>query len=150
MLFDKSLLAYTHELAERALEEGERPVAALLVLHGNMVAESTDAVFKNTDPTAHAERMVISKYTTHRKKIKLPEYELYCFIEPCIMCCGAIHWAKIGKVVYSLSQDRLKKLSGGKKKPGIRDYLPLGGASVTIVGPAIENEAFEIASRYAW
>lgn len=50
----------------------------------------------------------------------------------------------------ALAQKRLKELSGGKDKPGIRDYLPVGGKSLDIVGPVREDEAFAIARRYEW
>ena len=66
------------------------------------------------------------------------------------MCCGAIHWAKLDRVVFALSQRRLKELSGGDPKPGIRDYLPVGGRPLDIVGPVREAEAFALASRYEW
>jgi tRNA(Arg) A34 adenosine deaminase TadA len=66
------------------------------------------------------------------------------------MCCGAIHWAKLKSVTYCLSQSRLKDLSGGKQKPGIRDYLPLGGHEIEIIGPFREDEAYRIAAKYDW
>ena len=121
--YNTDLLDRTFALAHRALERGERPVSALLVRSGEAVAEATDAVFERSDPTAHAERILVSDYCTVNGFLHLRGYELYCFIEPCLMCCGAIHWAKLDRVVYSLSQERLKELSGGTSKPGIREYL---------------------------
>ncbi|MEO0558956.1 MAG: nucleoside deaminase [Bacteroidota bacterium] len=150
MTYDANILARTFEVAQAALERGERPVSALLVYEGVILAEATDAVFERSDPTAHAERVVISDYCRSHGRLHLRGHELYCFIEPCLMCCGAIHWAKLDRVVYALSQDRLKELSGGRPKPGIRDYLPVGGRSLEVVGPVREPEAFELASRYAW
>ena len=101
--YNTDLLDRTFALAHRALERGERPVSALLVRSGEAVAEATDAVFERSDPTAHAERILVSDYCTVNGFLHLRGYELYCFIEPCLMCCGAIHWAKLDRVVYSLS-----------------------------------------------
>ncbi|MEM6337869.1 MAG: nucleoside deaminase [Bacteroidota bacterium] len=148
--YDTDILIRTFTLAEEALTRGERPVSAVLVREGKVVAEATDAVFERSDPTAHAERIVISDYCAATGRLHLRGYELYCFIEPCLMCCGAIHWAKLGRVVYALSQTRLKELSGGQPKPGIRDYLPVGGRPLDIVGPVREAEAFALAARYPW
>ena len=150
MTYDAALLARTFEVAEEALRRGERPVAAVLVRGGLAVAAAPDAVFSRSDPTAHAERVVISDYCAAHGRLHLRGHELYCFVEPCLMCCGAIHWAKLDRVVYALSQERLKELSGGTPKPGIRDYLPVGGRPLDVVGPVREDAAFALASRYAW
>ncbi|MEM6327924.1 MAG: nucleoside deaminase [Bacteroidota bacterium] len=150
MSYDPALLARTFAVAADALSGGERPVAAVLVYEAEVVAEATDAVFRRIDPTAHAERVVISDYCASTRRLHLRGHEMYCFIEPCLMCCGAIHWAKLDRVVFALSQARLKELSGGNPKPGIRDYLPVGGRPLEIIGPVREADAFEVASRYAW
>lgn len=147
---DDDIVARTFELAETALAAGERPVAALLVRDGTVVAEAIDVVFARSDPTAHAERIVLSDYCTGRGLLHLRGHDLYCFIEPCMMCCGAIHWAKLDRVVFALSQARLNELSGGLHKPGIRELLPLGRRSPAVVGPVREDEAAEVAARYDW
>jgi tRNA(Arg) A34 adenosine deaminase TadA len=147
---DDALIDRAFALAEAALERGERPVAAVLALDGQVVAEGTDAVFERSDPTAHAERVVISDHCAATGRLHLRGHTLVCFAEPSVMCCGAIHWAQLDRVVYALSQERLKELSGGRPKPGVRDVLPLGGRPVEVVGPVREAEAFTIAARYAW
>ena len=150
MSADQALMARAFRLAEAALARGERPVAALLVFEGAVVAEAGDAVFARSDPSAHAERVVISDHCAATGQLHLRGHEIYCTIEPCLMCCGAIHWAKLDRVVYGLSQERLQTLSGGTHKPGVRGYLPVGGRPVEVVGPVLEDEAFALAARYAW
>ena len=115
-----------------------------------IVAEATDAVFEHSDPTAHAERVVISDYCRREGLLHLRDHELYCFIEPCFMCCGAIHWAKLDRVVFCLGQARLNELSGGRSKPGIRELLSPRSGSPTVIGPLREEEAASIAARYDW
>ena len=107
-------------------------------------------MFAQSDPTAHAERILISAYCAANKHLHLRGYELYCFIEPCLMCCGAIHWAKLSRIVYALSQAHLKSLSGGQPKPTVRDLLPAGGRPLDIVGPVWEEAALDIAAGYNW
>jgi tRNA(Arg) A34 adenosine deaminase TadA len=99
---------------------------------------------------AGEERVVISDYCAGHGLLHLRGHELYCFVEPCLMCCGAIHWAKLDRVVFSLSQTRLNELSGGRQKPGIRDLLAFGSGSLLVVGPVREDEAAGIAARYDW
>lgn len=150
MTYDSAVVARTFAVAQESMAKGERPVSAVMVHKNVIVAEATDAVFERHDPTAHAERIVISEYCSTLNRVHLRGHELYCFIEPCLMCCGAIHWAKLDRVVFMLSQARLKELSGGRQKPGIRSYLPAGGRPIDIVGPVHEEEAFELAREYPW
>ena len=56
MDFDSAVLDHVFEFARAALTAGERPVAALLVHTGKIVAEATDSVFASSDPTAYADR----------------------------------------------------------------------------------------------
>lgn len=147
---DQSLIRRTFVLAEQALLAGERPVGAVLVRDGTVVSEASDAVFALRDPTAHAELRLISDYCQANGLHHLRGYDLFCFIEPCLMCCGAIHWAKIRRVVYALPQERLNHLSGGRLKPGSRTYLATGNRIVEVVGPIEEEAAFAIAEQYPW
>jgi tRNA(adenine34) deaminase len=52
------------------------------------------------DPTAHAEILAITGACNYLGAKYLPDAALYVTIEPCLMCCGALYWSKIGKVVY--------------------------------------------------
>ena len=99
----------------------------MLVKGGAVVVEATDAVFERSDPTAHAERAVISDYCAAHGLLHLRGYELYCFIEPCLMCCSAVHWAKVSRVVVSVSQAILQTLSGGLQKPTWDSLVNTGG-----------------------
>jgi tRNA(Arg) A34 adenosine deaminase TadA len=69
---------------------------------------------------------------------------------PTSMCCAAIHWAKLDRVVFSLGQGRLNELSGGRNKPGIRELLSPRRGSPAVIGPIREDEAASIAAQYDW
>jgi tRNA(Arg) A34 adenosine deaminase TadA len=64
------------------------------------------------DPTLHAELGILSKFCRKNKITDLRDYVLYSSCEPCAMCAGAIIWSKLGKVVYSVSNDQLSQISG--------------------------------------
>lgn len=135
-------------LAEKAISGGERPFAALLSLNDKVVRTSIDRVFKDSDPTAHAETVVIREHCRHSGALHLRGHVLYTICEPCVMCCGSIHWAKLDGIVYCVSQESLQKLTGGAAKPSCRSLLPLGRRSIRIVGPVRELQALALFEKY--
>jgi tRNA(adenine34) deaminase len=86
--------------AKKAFEEGEIPVGAIVVLNEKVIAHGQNMVEKLNDPTAHAEMIALTSAFNLMGSKYLPEASLYCTLEPCLMCAGAIYWSRIGKVVY--------------------------------------------------
>src|SRR5665213_2082533 len=64
------------------------------------------------DMTAHAERLLATAACKAYEPEELADCTIYASAEPCAMCAGAIYWAGIGRVVYGLSEERLKALTG--------------------------------------
>ncbi len=126
------------------------PVGAVLTIADRIVAESHDQVFARSDPTAHAERLVISEYAAQFSKLRLDECTLYSVVEPCFMCSGAIHWAKIPRLVFAASQASLGTLTGGGSKPSASTLLPAGQQRIEVIGPALEADAMAVLSLYPW
>jgi tRNA(Arg) A34 adenosine deaminase TadA len=62
-----------------------------------------------SDPTAHAELVVISEYCRQQRILDLDGYTLYSSAEPCVLCAGAIKWAHISRVVFSVTQAMLHR-----------------------------------------
>ena len=86
--------------AQTAYEEGEIPVGALVVWKDQIIARGRNMTEKLSDPTAHAEMIALtSAFNTIGGKY-LGEATLYVTLEPCLMCCGALYWSKIGHIVY--------------------------------------------------
>lgn len=88
-------------LAERAEQQGEVPVGALLVMQGRVVGEGWNQPISGHDPTAHAEIVALRNAATHEHNYRLPGSTLYVTLEPCPMCAGAIVHARVKRVVYS-------------------------------------------------
>jgi guanine deaminase len=80
------------------------PFGALVVLNGEIIAQAHNEVIKNKDPTAHAEILAIRRASKKLGRFDLSDCELYTTCEPCPMCFGAIHWARIGRVYYGCSR----------------------------------------------
>ncbi|MFD2016126.1 deaminase [Vibrio olivae] len=74
---------------------------------------------------------------------------MYISAEPCAMCAGAIYWAGVGRVVYGLSEEKLKSITGNHpENPTLalpcRTVFDSGQRKVEVIGPLLEEEAAEI------
>jgi len=76
--------------AQRAFDEEEVPVGAVIVMNGRIIAKGYNQVEKLTDSTAHAEIIALTAAFNFLGSKYLPEATLYVTIEPCLMCSGAL------------------------------------------------------------
>lgn len=86
--------------AVRALEAGEVPVGALVVVGGEAVSAAHNMRELNSDPTAHAEVLALRAAASLLKRWRMPDATVYVTKEPCVMCAGAMVQARVGRVVY--------------------------------------------------
>jgi len=144
---DEGFLRRAIELAQQARTRGADPFGALLVVNNAILQEAMDESVASSDPTWHAELSVISMYCRTHQRFALDGYTLYTSTEPCAMCAGAVHWAHISRVVFSVSQAMLQNLSGGNPKVGCGDILN-SGRRVEIVGPLLPSEGLAVFDGY--
>jgi len=64
------------------------------------------------------------------------------------MCSGAIHWAKLSKVVFGVRQAALQEVSKGHPKPSCKDLINIGNNDIEIIGPVLEEEGLAILKKY--
>ena len=106
------------ELARSARRLGEVPVGSLVVLNGELVGEGHNASIARTDPTAHAEVVALRDAAQRVGNYRLVGATVYCTVEPCLMCLGAMMHARIGRLVFGATEGRvgattrLEKLRG--------------------------------------
>jgi tRNA(adenine34) deaminase len=86
--------------AQRALEAGEVPVGAVVVLDGRIVGSGWNRNIIDRDPTAHAEIIALREAGAAVGNHRLEGCELFVTIEPCAMCAGAMVHARIQRLVY--------------------------------------------------
>ena len=104
--------------AKIAFEEGEVPVGAVVVAKNKVIARAYNQTEKLTDVTAHAEILAITAAANYLGAKYLVDCTLYVTLEPCTMCCGALFWSQIGRVVYGASDaKRGFQTQGGKFHP---------------------------------
>jgi tRNA(Arg) A34 adenosine deaminase TadA len=146
---DEDFLRRTFDVARRALTHGNHPFAAILVdEHHNVLIEAENGYMPSRDGTAHAERLLATQACTTLPPGLLAKATLYSSAEPCAMCAGAIYWAGIGRVVYGLSEHRLRDITGDHpENPTLnlpcRDVFNSGQRAIEVVGPMLEDEATE-------
>jgi tRNA(adenine34) deaminase len=100
---DPLWMARALEQARLAACVDEVPVGAVLVRDGALVAEGHNLTITSSDPTAHAEVVAIRKAAARQGDWRLEGTTLYCTLEPCTLCCGAIVLARVPRVVYGAS-----------------------------------------------
>ena len=86
--------------AQKALDADEVPIGAIIVMQDTIIARGYNQVETLNDSTAHAEIIALTSAFNYLGSKYLPEATIYVTIEPCTMCCGALYWSKIGKLVY--------------------------------------------------
>src|SRR5262245_17444641 len=110
---DQHFLRLCFEVARRSLAHGNHPFGCLLVdADGKVLIETENGYMPDRDATAHAERLAATQACRTLSREVLATATLYSSTEPCAMCAGAIYWAGIGRVVYGLSEQRLRGITG--------------------------------------
>jgi tRNA(adenine34) deaminase len=92
--------------AARALEEGEVPVGAVVVLDGAIVGRGHNQVESLRDPTAHAEILAIGAACRSLEAPRLTGASIYVTMEPCAMCAGAMILARVERLVFGCSDPK--------------------------------------------
>jgi tRNA(adenine34) deaminase len=87
-------------LAQRAWDEGEVPVGAVLVYQNQVIGEGWNRPIGHHDPTAHAEIMALRQGGMVLQNYRLIDTTLYVTLEPCVMCAGAMVHSRIGQLVF--------------------------------------------------
>ena len=93
-------------LADRASNEGEVPVGAVVVRDGELLGEGWNQVIAAQDPTAHAEIVALRDAARVVGNYRLPGATLYVTLEPCTMCAGALVHARVTGLVFAAEEPR--------------------------------------------
>ncbi len=100
--------------AQKAEEEGEIPVGAVVVCQNTIIARAHNQTERLGDVTAHAEIVAITAASNFLGSKYLDECSLFVTLEPCVMCAGALAWSQVGRVVYGASDEKRGFMRYGK------------------------------------
>ena len=99
MTQDEQFMREAIRLSEQAVAHGNEPFGAVLVKDGEIVFASENQIYTKSDPTWHAEAGLLRRFCADTEITNLSEFTLYSSCEPCFMCCGAMVWTKLGRLV---------------------------------------------------
>ncbi len=97
----RELMQRAIDLSKESVCNGGGPFGAVIARNGEIIAEGSNCVTLDNDPTAHAEVSTIRKACKKLNTYDLSGCEIFTSCEPCPMCLGAIYWAKLDKIYYA-------------------------------------------------
>ncbi len=100
--------------AQKAAEQGEVPVGAVVVCQDRIIARAHNQTELLTDVTAHAEILAITAAASYLGSKYLNDCTLYVTLEPCMMCAGALAWAQLDRLVYGADDEKRGFMRFGK------------------------------------
>jgi len=86
--------------ARKAEAAGEVPIGAIIVCGDVVAGRGFNQPISSNDPTAHAEVVALREAARHQQNYRLADATLYCTVEPCVMCAGAIVHARVARLVF--------------------------------------------------
>lgn len=130
--------------AEKALASGDVPIGAVAVYRGAVIGRGHNRREADHDPTAHAEMLAIRAAARALGRWRLDGVTLYCTLEPCTMCGGALVLARLPRLVYAAVD--LKAGAAGS----IMDVLrhPQLNHRVDVQGGLLADEAGDLLRRF--
>lgn len=103
---DAYWMRLTLQEAEKALKREDVPIGALAVRKGEIIGRGYNRREADQDPTAHAEMIAIRQAAQVIGHWRLEEVTLYCTLEPCAMCAGAMVLARLPRLVYATTDPK--------------------------------------------
>lgn len=130
--------------AQEGIAAGQSPFGAVIVHEGRVIAEAHNTVWRDVDPTAHAEVNCIREAARALKFVKLFGCTLYSTCEPCPMCLAASHWSKIERVVYGAEIADAASVGFSELPIPAQDMIRLGQSSLRIDSGVLKDECAEL------
>ena len=145
---DKLFMQQAIELSKSAVKHGNEPFGAVLVKDGEVVYTNENQIYTRHDPTFHAEAGLIRRFCEETGITDLSEYTLYSSCEPCFMCCGAMVWTKLGRLVYGASDIELCEILGVPGSQCSKIVFSESGANIQVSSGIMRDEALEVLRDY--
>ncbi len=136
----EELIREAIELAASARRQGNHPFGALLAIDTRVVLRAENSVATDHDPTRHAELNLLQGAWRSLTQEQVEASTLYTSTEPCPMCTAAIHYSRLSRVVFSLSQAALRAITGGGFSVPAASPLDTGKHRIEVVGPILPDE----------
>ena len=103
---DRKWMRFALKQAERALDAEDVPVGAIAVHRDQIIGRGYNRREADQDPTAHAEMIALRQAAAVLGCWRLEDVTLYCTLEPCAMCAGAMVLARLPRLVYATTDPK--------------------------------------------
>jgi len=133
-------MQYAIQLAQKAADQDEVPVGAVIVKDNQLIAEGWNQPIQSHDPSAHAEIMAIRNAGQALNNYRLIDTTMYVTLEPCSMCVGAMIHARVKHLVFGASD--LKTGATGSAVNLIHN--PIHNHKIEVTGGVMEAECREV------
>jgi guanine deaminase len=137
---DADFMRRAVEKTREGIAAGQTPFGAVIVRDGHLVAAAHNTVWRDTDPTAHAEVNAIRLAAAALGSIDLAGCVMYATCEPCPMCLAAVHWAKIDRVAYGASIADAAAAGFSELRLPAEELARLGGSPLRVEGGLLAEE----------
>lgn len=148
MTNDERFMKEAIALSASAVEHGNEPFGAVLVKNGEIVYKNENQIYTKCDPTCHAEIGLLKNFCAETGITDLSEYTLYSSCEPCFMCCGAMVWCKLGRLVYGSSDIDLCSLLGAQGSECCNIVFNNSENDIQVTSGVLKEESFSILKDY--
>ena len=138
MFTDEYYMKMALQEAQIALEKDEVPICCVIVSNNRVIAKAHNLTEALNDVTAHAEMQAITSAANYLGGKYLQNCTLYVTLEPCVMCCGALNWSQISKVVIGARDEQ---------RGFINKNLSLHPKTELVTG-VMENECSELVKNF--
>ncbi len=146
---DEKFMRLAIHKAREGILKGQTPFGACIVQGDTVIACVHNVVWESTDITAHAEIHAIRDACKKLNTIDLSGCVIYSTCEPCPMCFGACHWAKISRIVYGTRIDDAKNFGFHELVISNQDMKRLGGSPMDLGGGVLREENLALFTHWS-
>lgn len=126
--------------AQEGIRAGQSPFGAVVIRDDAVIAVAHNTVWRDCDPTAHAEVNAIREAGSALRRIDLCGYIMYTTCEPCPMCLAAIHWSRLDVVYYGATIADAQAAGFGELTVAAKQLAELGGSRLRVEEGPLREE----------
>jgi tRNA(Arg) A34 adenosine deaminase TadA len=141
---EQDLMRLAIQRARQGIAAGQSPFGSVLAREGIVVAATHNTVRLDTDPTAHAEVNCLRAAAHQLQTIDLSGCVLYSTCEPCPMCLGAIHWAKVDRVCFGATIGHAARAGFAELQVAAASLASLGKSRLIVEGDCLADECAQL------
>lgn len=141
---DREYVDRAIELAREAVERGNTPFGALLVVDGDIVAEARNETRTEDDVAAHPELTLARLAARELDADERARCTMYASTEPCPMCATGVHYAGLDRVVFGVAGETLNGLTGDVVTVPCEEVIRRAGGETTVEGPIATEAAMAL------